>query len=611
MKKCLGAVSLFAVFVFLSGCSSSPTEVSLSPQSSIIFATQTIQLTASDSRGLADLQWSVTQNQIPGSQPVPSGATATVESDGTFTAPDTTQNATYTVTVTSAKDKNATASATVTVIASGQMAATNQPQVATYTLTPPTGTNTTVQFSTDTSYALKTWTQPAPTSGGALSFFVAGMLPNTLYHMRAVVTTPDGQTVNDMDHTFTTTSIPASQVPQLTVTTTPGATPQSGVEVLDLIGIYPNPPLAVVDLAGNLLWSYQTQGTSSDTLQGVHLLPNGHFLMAISDSSTDPITPVTIQPNTIKVLREVDLAGTTIKEESLNALNAALPKIGVTYTLLTFHHDVIALPTGHWIALANILQPCTGLTTCSTNPNLLGDVIIDLAPQTDGTMQPVWTWSTFDHLDTSRAPMGYPDWTHSNALVYSPDDGNLLLSIRAQSWILKIDYANGTGAGDILWKLGEGGDFTLMGGTDPTDWFYAQHGPAFATTNTTGKFQLTVMDNGNTRLFPDGESCTADGQPLCPYYSTGQLFEIDEDAKTATILTKYVPGEFSFWGGNEEVLANGNLESDFNAGTAKATTDIFETTQASNQQVVWHMSFAKANAYRGFRLGSLYPGVQW
>ena len=106
-----------------------------------------------------------------------------------------------------------------------------------------------------------------------------------------------------------------------------------------------------------------------------------------------------------------------------------------------------------------------------------GDVIIDL----DQNHKPVWLWNEFDHLDVNRQPMGFPDWTHTNAVIYSADDGNLIISIRHQNWLVKIDYANGTGAGDILWKLGYQGDFTLVGGTDPTDWFYAQHGPSFAT----------------------------------------------------------------------------------------------------------------------------------
>ena len=93
----------------------------------------------------------------------------------------------------------------------------------------------------------------------------------------------------------------------------------------------------------------------------------------------------------------------------------------------------------------------------------------------DTNNQPVWVWRAFDHLDVNRHPYLFPDWTHSNAVVYEPD-GSLLLSMRHQSWILKIDYANGSGGGDVLWRLGPGGDFTLSD-SDPAQWFYNQHYP--------------------------------------------------------------------------------------------------------------------------------------
>lgn len=85
-------------------------------------------------------------------------------------------------------------------------------------------------------------------------------------------------------------------------------------------------------------------------------------------------------------------------------------------------------------------------------------------------------------LDTDRRPYNYPDWTHTNAILYSPDDGSHIISIRHQNWLLKIDYGNGAGAGDILWHLGYQGDFALLNAdgstdSDSTDWFYAQHVP--------------------------------------------------------------------------------------------------------------------------------------
>ncbi|MGB8496317.1 MAG: aryl-sulfate sulfotransferase [Candidatus Acidiferrum sp.] len=599
------AFCLYGLMLFVQGCGSgTPVEMSLSPQSAIVFSTQSVQLTATDSVGSADVVWTVTGP----AGPAPSGV---LDASGNFTAPEVTQNTNFTVTVASMRQPTKTASATITVIASGQVSATTNPQVALYSFTAPTGTTAFIEFSSDTSYGLKTWTQPAPTSGGTQSFLVAGMLANTPYHMRAVVQTGAGATANDVDHIFTTTAIPANLIPPVTVTTTAGMTPQPGIEFLDLTATgTASSPLAAFDLSGNLLWSYPPQGTASDLLQGVHLLPNGHFLMNISPVNTATIGQPSSVAGTIYVLREIDLAGTTIREETLDALNAALPGAGVSFTVGTFHHDVIALPNGHWIALGNIVQPCVGIPACATYPNILGDVLIDLAPQSDGTFLPVWTWNSFDHLDISRAPMGLPDWTHSNAILYSPDDGNLLLSIRHQGWIIKIDYANGQGAGDILWRLGEGGDFTLVGGTDPTDWFYAQHGPSFVSTNTAGKFSLAVMDNGNSRVYPSGDTCASLGNTVCPY-SSAPILEIDETAKTATLLSNYHPGEYSFWGGNAEVLGNGNLEANFNAGAPGNLTDLLEITSGSSPEVVWRLTTSAQNAYRGFRMPSLYPVVQW
>jgi arylsulfate sulfotransferase len=89
-------------------------------------------------------------------------------------------------------------------------------------------------------------------------------------------------------------------------------------------------------------------------------------------------------------------------------------------------------------------------------------------------------------------------------VTYSKDDGNLVVSMRNQNWIVKVRYTDGTGDGSVLWRLGEGGGFSLKGGTDPTDWQYAQHDPSFFSKSTTGVFSLGAIDNGNDRIFPAG-----------------------------------------------------------------------------------------------------------
>jgi arylsulfate sulfotransferase len=240
-------------------------------------------------------------------------------------------------------------------------------------------------------------------------------------------------------------------------------------------------------------------------------------------------------------LQEVDLTGALIWQMTAADLNAALASAtcaGCNITVVGTHHDFVELPNGHLILIAAQQQQnvFSGSTVTVT-----GDVIIDL----DQNHKPVWLWIEFDHLDVNRQPMGFPDWTHTNAVIYSADDGNLIISIRHQNWLVKVDYANGTGAGDIIWKLGYQGDFTLAGGTDPTDWFYAQHGPSFASTNTTGKFSLGVFDNGNDRVFPSGVTCGTTGEPPC-LYSSAQLLDLDETAKTATLTFHPTAPTYSF-----------------------------------------------------------------
>jgi arylsulfate sulfotransferase len=351
-----------------------------------------------------------------------------------------------------------------------------------------------------------------------------------------------------------------------------------------------------------LIWSYQFQGSPADSIQPIKLLPNGHFLAVITPGSS--LSTVPVPAGTIDVIREIDLAGNTIREISIDQLNNKLVSAGFDLSVKAFHHDVVPLANGHWIALTNTFRQFTDLPGFPGTTNVMGDVIVDL----DTNLNPVWVWNEFDHLDVNRHPYQFPDWTHTNALLYSDNDGNLIVSMRHQNWLVKVDYKDGLGTGDILWHLGYQGDFTLRGGIDPTDWFYAQHGPSFATTNTTGKFSLALFDNGDDRVFPSGVTCQPPAQPSCPY-STVPILDIDEAAKTATLVFHYPAPEYSLFGGNAEVLENGDQE--FDETDTGLASGVYEVTQTNNSQVVWHMHLAGQNAYRAFRLPSLYPGVQW
>jgi len=511
--------------------------------------------------------------------------------------------------------ENVAITGTAVVLPAGQVASTNNPQVALYTITLPFPGSVTVNFGTSTSYGLQTWAQSTNTAGGQVSIFVAGMRASTLYHMQAAVQFSSGLTANDLDHTFTTSAVPANMQITPTATTTPGMTPSPGLELLNPLSGTPT-GVVVTDLSGNVLWTYADPGTPSQNfIDGVKMLPDGDFLMVVGSNSSVPLSGP-VPAAAINELREVNLAGDTVREISINDLNAELATAGCAECNVmvdTFHHDVEPLPNGHWLALANttmVLDSSTmpALTGVSTPTTVLGDVIVDL----DQNLQPVWVWNEFNHLDVNRQPYMFPDWTHTNAIVYSKDDGNILVSIRHQNWIVKVNYADGTGDGAILWHLGEGGDFTLQGGTDPTDWQYAQHDPSFFSPNTTGVFSLGVMDNGDDRIFPSGVTCGSAGAPPC-LYSTIPVWQINETAKTATLTFHQVlpPNLYNYFGGNADELANGDVEYDLCGVSSISGSYIYEVTQDSNPQTVWSMEVTGTYVYRGFRIPSLYPGVQW
>jgi len=489
------------------------------------------------------------------------------------------------------------------------ISATQNPLVAQYNVTLPRKEGSVwVEFGIDTSYGKQTSVAP-PTAGfgQTVSILVAGMLPSKTYHMRAHVDWYVGESWVDQDQTFTTGAITqkfASTVgsapitlPKLTVTRPNSSlTPSSGVELLSLLTPVNDHMLGalVTDLTGNVIWYYDVGAGNSPF--PIKPLPNGHFVVLVLTGSLGGLT----------VLREIDLAGNTVREITPAQVNQSLQAKGSSIVIGGFHHDVLPLSNGHWIVLATEGANFTDLPGYPGTLFVTGDALIDLDPA--GNV--AWVWSGLDHLDVNRHPFGLPDWTHSNAVVYTPNDGNLLLSMRNQCWILKLDYENGNGAGDILWKLGEGGDFALTGG-DPSEWFYGQHFPNILAVDGS-QMTLAVFDDGNNRILDDrGDICGTPGNAQCQ--SRGTIYQIEESTRTATLQWHDSPGLFTFWGGSIGQMTNGDVEFDLSQPFFQDPTSsqVMEVTQSADPEVVWQMVMQGGNAYRAYRIPSLYPGVNW
>jgi len=569
--------------------------ISISPQYAALTLKQRLQFSASGAKG-GEIEWLVN------------------DTNGNYTAPASipqSENIVITAALTSSPQQNY-ATAVAAILLPGQIIcppSTGNPQVALYSIYLPSPGSASVQFGTSTSYDRNTWRLPTPSpNGGQINLYVAGMLANTRYHMRGQIALADGATFNDADQTCTSGAPPTT--PKVKISTPGSATPQAGIEMWNPILPQSFTQAVATDLDGNVIWTYTFKGSTSDYLQGIQLLPNGHFLMILSYLSSFTINP---RPGLLNEIREVDLAGNTIRSLTMDTLNEALASSnlrdadGNSYHLRSFHHSVLALPNGHWILLAAYDKDYTNLPGHTGTIPVRGDALIDV----DHNLNPVWAWNTFDHLDINRQPMNFADWTHSNDILYSSDDHNLLLSIRHQNWIIKIEYLDGAGSGKILWRLGEGGDFKLQGGNDPEDWFYAQHGMSYFTPNTTGVFRIGLMDNGNDRLFSTGPvDCKPSGQTTANCYSTVPILELNETNMTATMVTHYVPPStyFSYFGGNADLLPNGDVHVDF---CAPHSGSVVQELDPTGSQVVWQGEVQGSDQFHATRLPSLYPGVQW
>lgn len=187
--------------------------------------------------------------------------------------------------------------------------------------------------------------------------------------------------------------------------------------------------------------------------------------------------------------------------------------------LTGLHHELIELPGGNFMALSFVFQdvdygPAGVLTTA-------GDLIVEFTP----AGEVVWTWDSFDHLDPQRVTEPFDtalvlhpdtavptyDWTHGNALVYDEASDSLLLSMRHQDWLLKIDHKTG----EVVWKLGKDGDFAVADDA----FFYHQHAPEWQKDGS-----LLLYDNGVGD--PDVEPAAVQSRAV--------RYALDLEAMTAT-----------------------------------------------------------------------------
>ena len=412
--------------------------------------------------------------------------------------------------------------------------------------------------------------------GFSMNFYLAGMRGNTTYSVKNELDT--GSILKTSSALAWKTVAPRTDLAMVTpAVTAPKSTPDGIVLQATLLT-----NSIATDLAGNLVWYYPNTDISNITRPA----PGGYFFGLLENTAAD---------QSYQVLRKFDLVGMTVLSTNAARVNEQLKALG-RRTINAFHHEARELPDGNIVTIAGVEQLLTNVQGSGT-VDVLGDMIIVMNPQ----LQVIWTWDTFDHLDTTRlatqndvcyagdCPPLYlsttaNDWTHGNCVSQTPD-GNLLYSSRDQDMVYKIDYENGLGGGTVLWKLGSGGDFQISS-TDPSPWFSHQHDPQFLEDNST----LLLFDNGNLRNQADPTQ-----------NSRGQVLTINEQARTATLILNADMGSFSVALGAAQMLPNGDFH--FDNGYLSDGAYANEFTPAGKLVYSLH---AQAPEYRSFRLTDLY-----
>ncbi|MCL4487616.1 MAG: aryl-sulfate sulfotransferase [Chloroflexi bacterium] len=251
---------------------------------------------------------------------------------------------------------------------------------------------------------------------------------------------------------------------------------------------------------------------------------------------------------------------------------------------VTDEHELQLLPNGHALLLGKDYETMD-LTQVvpggQPNATVIGLVIQEL----DTAKNVVFQWRSWDHFLITDTQVSQTDprvdYVHGNAIAVDWD-GNLLLSSRHLSEVTKICWQAGNNCrpGDIIWRLG--GKNNQFNFTNDAQ-FHFQH-------------DIRRLPNMDITLFDDRTD-------LSPLYSRAVEYQLDETAKTATLVWEYrdTPDVYAAAMGNVQRLSNGNTPGDSNSfigwGTGATVTEVkpdgskaFELTLGTSQMT-----------YRAFR----------
>jgi len=260
------------------------------------------------------------------------------------------------------------------------------------------------------------------------------------------------------------------------------------------------------------------------------------------------------------------------------------------------HHDFEPLPNGNILLLAFDIVSAATAIELGRDPALLSasrlkfEQILEIEPIYPEGGNIVWEWHASDHIiqdfDITKENYGivedHPelmdfnymlddndDWLHANAVEYSPELDQIVISVRNINELWIIDHSTTTAeaaghsggncnmGGDILYRWGN--PQTYRAGTEGDQKLFLQHDVQWIHAGLPGEGNILMFNNhaGDPELFSTIDEIVPPLDGNCyPLLSPGTAFgPVDQTwVYTATLPTDFYSGIIS----GTQRLANGN-----------------------------------------------------
>lgn len=338
-------------------------------------------------------------------------------------------------------------------------------------------------------------------SGDSVLVPVLGLLPDTLYVVRAVAFGA-ADSVSGDSVPFRTGPLPVD-LPRYQAS---GSDPSPGYVVF-AAGKYG----VVIDNDGRVVWYRRFD-------------PNGPGLNFMAQPAGRYVArPTTPDPTDLDLWVEVDPLGNITRN------------FGCARGLQPRFHDLISEPGGgYWLMCDETRTMDLTAEGGVAAASVTGTVVQHIGPA--GEL--LFEWNPFDHfaitdLDPTLRVSAGVNWTHGNSLVLDAD-GNLIVSFRSLGEITKIN----TVTGDVIWRMGgRRNQFTFA--NTPMPAFARQHGVRLA-----GPGQLVLLDNLGD-----------------PGASRAERYDFSAQERTARLVESYgpVPAVVTLLGGSVQPLPGGRF----------------------------------------------------